>query len=94
MLNAQGDAFTMETIGLILYVVVVVGGLLWAACEQEAERQQMRKEERMMKKADRINEDLRWRRRMMYAKMDKAGRLYDVMDENQVEDFVDDFFGP
>jgi len=94
MPNAPGDAFSMETVGLIIFVVVVVGGYLWVACEQENERQQVRKEERMMRKADRINDDLRWRRRMMYAKMYKAGRLYDIMDEDQIEEFVNDFFGP
>jgi len=94
MPNAQGDAFRMETVGLIIFIVVVVGGYLWVAGEQENERQQVRKEARMMRKADRINDDLRWRRRMMYAKMYKAGRLYDIMEEDQVEDFMDDFFGP
>ena len=94
MPNAQGDAFIMETIGLILFVVVVVGGYLWMAVAEEMEREVGRREWRMMKKADRVNDDLAWRRRMMYAKMYKAGRLYDIMDENQVEDFVDDFFGP
>lgn len=94
MPNAQGDAVSMENVGWIVILVVWFGLKVWFAWQEEKERELVRREGRMMKKADRINEDLRWRRRMMYAKMYKEGRLYDVMDEDQVEQFVDDFFGP
>ncbi len=84
----------MDMIGGIVITVVWFGVKIWWAWLEEKERVDVRREWQMMKKADRVNDDLAWRRRIMYAKMYKAGRLYDVMDENQVEDFVYDFFGP
>jgi hypothetical protein len=84
----------MENVGWIVILVVWFVVKVWLAYVQEEDKREMRRERRDIAEADRI-EDLRnHRRRMMYARMYKEGRLYEIMDEVQVEDFCDDFFRP
>lgn len=83
----------METIGLIVFVVVVVGGYVWLLAADEVDQRLVRKEMWMSRESERIRIEEEDVRRLRYIKLYWSGGLFEIMTEQQVDDLLDDVYG-
>lgn len=83
----------MEIVGIISIWIVWLVVKCWVMAHEDRQRHDERTELRESNEWYDRDHRARDRRRIMYLKMYEDGRLYDVMTEDQVEQFVDDLYG-